>query len=116
MSYWEKVFHVLVLSTAIGFYSSLAFAGGPWSEQYCTLTTETVRTIVNGEVVDEETKEVQNCHDGAMDFLAYSGIAKDCKEFWYDIRLSGQMVQQRGFICQKFDGSWEIVNPGDHNY
>ena len=42
----------------------------------------------------------------------YSGIAKECREFWFDIVLSGTFVKRKGYVCQKFDGSWEIVyNP-----
>jgi hypothetical protein len=97
--------------------STVAYAGGPWSDQYCNATTET--TVVKdsqGNIIDEYTIEKVVCDDGAKDFLAYSGIADNCKVFNYDIKLNGKLVPQRGFICERLDGVWEIVNPGDHRY
>ena len=39
-------------------YISRADAGGPWSNQYCNIETETIKTIdQNGNLVNEETKE-----------------------------------------------------------
>jgi hypothetical protein len=103
----------LLLTAAVGvclFHSPTVYAGGVWSNQYCNLVTET--TVIkdqNGRVVDSNTKEVMKCDDGAKDFLAYSGIAKDCGEFVYSMNLKGQPVQRKGYACQKFDGSWEVV-------
>ena len=51
------------------------------------------------------------CDDGAKDFLAYSGIAKECKEYWCEMYVAGKWQRKRGYVCQKFDGSWEMVNP-----
>ena len=104
-------------ATSILFHSNTALAGGPWSEQYCNAVTET--TVIKdkqGNVIDEYTVEKMVCDDGVKDFLAYSGIADECKAFNYEIRLRGKMVPQRGFICKRLDGTWEIVNPGDHQY
>jgi len=50
------------------------------------------------------------CNDGVKDFLAYSGIAKECSEFWFDILLNKSFIKRKGYVCQKFDGSWEIVS------
>ena len=79
--------------------------------QYCYQTT-TINTDNNGtgnstvssKGVTECTENRNNKH-----FLAYSGMAKDCREHWYEIILDGKIVPQRGFVCQKLDGSWEIV-------
>ena len=80
-------------------YQSVASAGGPWSDQYCNAQIETV-IIKNtkGEIVDKKTVETMVCDDGAKDFLAYSGIANE----W---------IRKKGYVCQKFDGSWEMVTP-----
>ena len=110
-------FEYLLAATALFLgltWATLATAGGPWSTQYCNLKTETV--IVKdpqGNIVTEDTVEKLVCDDGRKDFLQYSGIAKSCREFWYEINLNGSWVNKRGYVCQKFDGSWEIVNTGN---
>lgn len=87
-------------------------AGGPWSNQYCNLKTETVNVVdANGVVIDSKTTEVLVCDDGVKDFLAYSGIAKECREYYYHINLKGSMIKKKGFVCEKLDGSYEIINP-----
>ena len=75
--------------------------------QYCyqTTTIETNNNTVNSKGLTECTDNPKNKH-----FLAYSGMAKDCREHYYEIFLNGKMQRQRGFVCQKLDGSWEIVN------
>lgn len=76
--------------------------------QYCH--TKSNHTLVNGETAS--SKVDVNCTDDPADkhFLAYSGVAKNCREHFYEIYLAGRWEKQRGFVCQKFDGSWEIVN------
>lgn len=76
--------------------------------QYCH-TAENIH-INNGETVSSDVK--LNCTDNPADkhFLAYSGLAKNCREYFYEINLAGKWEKQRGFVCQKFDGSWEIVH------
>lgn len=76
--------------------------------QYCH--TKSNHTVVNGNTASSRVDV--NCTDDPEDkhFLAYSGIAKNCREHFYDIWINGQPEKQRGFVCQKFDGSWEIVN------
>lgn len=76
--------------------------------QYCYQTT-TINTQ-NGNTVNSQG--VTQCSDNPENkhFLAYSDIAKNCREFFYDMWLNNNVEKQRGFICQKFDGTWEIVN------
>ncbi len=76
--------------------------------QYCYQTT-TINTQ-NGNSVNSEGKT--ECTDNPKNkhFLAYSDIAKDCREYWYDIWLNGKAVKQRGYVCQKLNGEWEIVS------
>jgi hypothetical protein len=55
-------------------------AGGPWSDQYCNLRTETVITKdAAGKIIDSKTTEKVVCEDGAMDFLHGAKIASSCK-------------------------------------
>lgn len=93
-------------------WCSSALAGGTWSDQYCNAKTETV-IIKNeqGTIIDKKIIETMVCDDGAKDFLSYSGIAKECKEYWYEVWVAQQWLKRRGYVCQKFNGSWEIVNP-----
>lgn len=100
----------IVVFLSLALISLAANAGGPWSNQYCNIVTQTTVTKDGaGAVVDSKTVEVMKCDDGAKDFLAYSGIAKDCMEFTYTMNLRGHPVQRKGYACQKFDGSYEIV-------
>ena len=95
-------------------WTSLASAGGPWSNQYCNLKTETVIIKdAKGNIIQEDSVEKLVCDDGRKDFLQYSGIAKSRREFWYEISLNGSWVNKKGYVCQKFDGSWEIVHTGN---
>lgn len=82
------------------------------SEQYCDLKSSTVSVKDStGKVVDENTVEVLKCNDNKVErlFLAQSGISKECGEYKYFMPLKNQMVERRGYACQKYDGTWEIV-------
>jgi len=103
---------MLALGLILFVISTSAEAGGPWSDQYCNAKTETIITKnTKGEVVNKQTVETLVCDDGAKDFLAYSGIAKECKEYWFDMYIANEWIRKKGYVCQKFDGSWEMVNP-----
>jgi len=79
----------------------------PPTEQMCNLRSETVSTPQG-----QRTKDVMVCTDNQLDRITIkqAGIAKNCGEYIYYINLNGNMVQQRGLACQKFDGRWEVVN------
>jgi hypothetical protein len=82
------------------------------SEQYCDLKSATVSVKdKTGNVIDENTVEVLKCNDNKVDrlFLAQSGISKECGEYKYVMPLKNQLVERRGYACQKYDGTWEIV-------
>ena len=103
---------MLALGLVLFVISTSAEAGGPWSDQYCNAKTETIITKnTKGEVINKQTVETSVCDDGAKDFLAYSGIAKECKEYWFDMYIANEWRRKKGYVCQKFDGSWEMVNP-----
>tara|TARA_E500000178_G_scaffold230700_1_gene227220 strand:+ start:2746 stop:3084 length:339 start_codon:yes stop_codon:yes gene_type:complete len=103
---------MLALGLILFVISTSAEAGGPWSDQYCNAKTETIITKnTKGEVINKQTVETLVCDDGAKDFLAYSGIAKECKEYWFDMYIANEWIRKKGYVCQKFDGSWEMVSP-----
>ena len=92
-----------------------ADAGGPWSDQYCNIKTETVITKdTSGNIIDSKTIEKVVCEDGVKDFLHGAKIAKSCRVFSWDMPLGGTQVTQRSISCKRLDGGYEIV-PGYHS-
>ena len=93
----------------------MATAGGPWSDQYCNLRTETVITKdATGNIIDSKTTEKVVCEDGAMDFLHGAKIAESCKMFTWRMPLGQETINKRSMSCKKLDGGYEIV-PGYHS-
>jgi len=78
--------------------------------QYCH-TSEQV-AVTDGQTVDSVT--VIECTDDEIKklFQVRSGMAPNCGEFTYWMKIGGNDVQRRGVSCQKPDGTWEIVNTG----
>ncbi len=76
--------------------------------QYCH--TKSNYTLDNGNTASSRIDV--NCTDDPNDkhFLAYSGMAKKCREHYYNVWYHGKQQKQRGFVCQKLDGSWEVLN------
>lgn len=76
--------------------------------QYC-YTSQNI-LLKNGEKVESAT--MVECTDDQIKRLTANrmGMASNCGEFSYWMRLGGQDVQRKGISCQKPDGSWEIVN------
>ena len=90
-------------------------AGGPWSDQYCTLRTETVITKdASGKIIDTKTTEKVVCEDGAMDFLHGAKIASSCRMFTWRMPLGQETINKRSMSCKRLDGGYEIV-PGYHS-
>jgi len=93
----------------------VATAGGPWSDQYCNLRTETIITKdATGKVIDTKTMEKVVCEDGAMDFLHGAKIAKSCRMFTWRMPLGQETIVKRSMSCKRLDGGYEIV-PGYHS-
>jgi hypothetical protein len=110
----KKLLLLTFLALAV-LLTSKANAGGPWSDQYCNLTTETVIVKdTSGKIIDKQTVEKVKCEDGAMDFLHGAKIAKSCRVFNWDMPLGGTQVTQRSISCKRLDGGYEIV-PGYHS-
>ena len=78
--------------------------------QYCNTSERIV--IEDGRTVDKST--VVECTDDQIQklFQVKSGMAPNCGEFTYWMKIGGQDVQRKGVSCQKPDGTWEIVNTG----
>ena len=107
----KELLYLCSITIMIIIWQTNAYAGGPWSDQYCNIETITLLKKDNsGKVIEQQAMEKVVCDDGVKDFLAYSGIAKECREFWFEIRLNNRRTPKRGYACQKFDGSWEIVH------
>tara|TARA_B100000242_G_scaffold235036_1_gene174915 strand:+ start:892 stop:1224 length:333 start_codon:yes stop_codon:yes gene_type:complete len=104
--------HLVLLTGAVALLSACSSHNQPvmsqFKPQYCYQTT-TINTT-DGNTVN--SKGITECSDNPKNkhFLAYSEIAKDCREYWYDIWLNGKAVAQRGYVCQKINGEWEIVS------
>lgn len=107
---------ILALFAALAFGTHYARAGGPWSNQYCNLKTETV--IVKdqqGKILDTKTIEKVECEDGVKDFLHGAKIAKDCRMFTWKMPLGETHVEQRSIACKRLDGTGYEIVPGYHS-
>ena len=97
-------------------FSFKAEAGGPWSDQYCNIETETIKIVdQSGEVIDSQTKEKVVCKDGVSDFLEGSGIAKNCQFFEWHLYINGKEIPQRSISCERLDGGGYEIVPGYHS-
>ena len=76
--------------------------------QYC-YTSQTIQTQ-NGDTVNSKT--TVECTDDQIKRLAVKrmGMAPNCGEYTYWMKIGGMDVQRKGISCQRLDGSWEIVN------
>jgi hypothetical protein len=75
--------------------------------QYC-YTDQVI--VKNDSTVSSQT--VLECTDrpSRQAEIARAGVDKNCEEFWYPEHRWGKTVQVRGVRCEKFNGSWEIIN------
>ena len=79
-------------------------------EQYCDIKITIVKTVdTDGNIIEEKTEEKVVCDDSVKHFLEEVGVAKECREFFWDMPLGGQLVKQRAIACEKLDGSYEII-------
>ena len=76
--------------------------------QYCHTSQDiyvqdgsTVKSQTHIECTDDDIKRL---------FQVKSGMAPNCGEFKYWMKIGGRDVQRKGVSCQKPDGTWEIVN------
>jgi len=80
-----------------------------WEQQQYCYTDETI-TQNNG-VIDSR-KSVECTDRPAENWRRQLGVADTCREYLYNVRLNNRIERRRGYVCQKMDGSWEIVPTG----
>ena len=74
---------------------------------YC-YTNQDIK-VQNGERISSETR--LQCSDNPVERMAIRnyGISPHCGEYKYLMTLNGQLVERRGYACQKLDGTYEVV-------
>ena len=95
---------------------SLAVAGSGCSstpvksaKPYCH-TSQEIR-VQDKEIVSSET--LIKCNDDPIEQIGIKkmGIAKQCFQQPYRHQLpSGRIIEGRGYACQKYDGTWEVID------
>jgi hypothetical protein len=95
---------------------SMAIAGSGCSstpvksaKQYCH-TSQEIR-VQDKETVSSET--LIKCNDDPIEQIGIKkmGVAKQCFEQPYRHQLpSGRIIEGRGYACQKYDGTWEVID------
>jgi hypothetical protein len=79
------------------------------ARQYCYTSKDI--TVKNGENVDSTTQV--RCNDDPIETIptVKMGISPKCFENPYRHQLpSGRVVEGMNYVCQKRDGSWEIID------
>lgn len=109
---WNKIrVNVAVILTL---FTTDALAREPIYEDDQVCDVETRVTVVNNANGTSEQSSVKmvKCNDNKIQrlFQVQSGMAPNCGEFTYYMKIGGRDVQRKGVSCQKLDGSWEIVN------
>jgi hypothetical protein len=84
-----------------------------YTPQYCY----TDQTIVkeNNSTVSSQT--VLECTDrpGQQTLIQRAGVDSRCEEFFYPEVRRGKTFNVRGVRCEKFDGTWEIIDINGNN-
>lgn len=75
--------------------------------QYCYTDQQIVK---QNEVVNSTT--VLECTDrpSRQSEIQRAGIDSGCKEFWYPEFRNGIRIMTRGVVCEKLNGSYEIID------
>jgi hypothetical protein len=100
---WAVIIVIFILMALLGCSS----APKQTARQYCH-TSQEIRK--NGDnTVSSDT--LVKCNDDPIEQMTVKkmGIAQNCGEYRYFIPLNGRTQERRGYACQKFDGTWEIV-------
>lgn len=105
---WVVIVLLFVIIALSGCASNTKKVSG-LEPQYCYTNQEI--DVEDGKKVSSRTR--LECTDDRTKqlFQARSGIARDCMEFYYPMYLRGELVQGRGYACQKFSGTYEVFNP-----
>jgi hypothetical protein len=102
----------VVALTLVSTFVSAQELHGFDDDQICDVETRvTVVNNANG-TQEESSVKLVKCNDNKIQrlFQVQSGMAPNCGEFTYYMKIGGRDVQRKGVSCQKLDGSWEIVN------
>lgn len=79
-----------------------------YQSQYC-YTDETI-VAENGNTVSSKTRLECTDRPGQQTAIQRAGIDAGCREFFYPEIRRGRQVMARGVVCEKLDGTSEIVN------
>ena len=98
---------IIVMFVVIAGLSGCSSAPKTTARQYCHTQQEIRKS--GTDTVSSDT--LVKCNDDPLDQMTIKklGIAQNCGEYKYFIPLAGQLQERRGYACQKFDGTWEIV-------
>lgn len=107
------MFKIGVVVVALALAGCASAPQQTFQSPYC----QTDQRIVNSNGTVSSTSVVE-CTDrpGRQAEIQRAGIDRNCREFWYAERRWGELVNVRGVRCEKFDGTWEIINVGGNNY
>lgn len=94
--------------SACGAHNNQTPVMAQFKPQYCH--TESNYTLKDGDTASSVVNVECDDNPANKHFLAYSGLAESCREHYYDVWYNGKQHRQRGFVCQKPNGRWEIVN------
>lgn len=104
-----KALIIAVSALALTACSSSPKKSSGLEPQYCYTNQEI--ELENGKKVSSRTS-IECTDDRTRQlFQARSGIAKDCIEFSFPVNRRGQLIEERGYACQKFSGTYEVFNP-----
>jgi len=83
-----------------------------YTPQYCY----TDQTITHSDSTVSSNTVLQ-CTDrpGQQAMIQRTGVDSKCEEFFFDEMRRGKVHVTRGVRCQKYDGSWEIININGNN-
>lgn len=98
---------VVLLVGAITLVGCSATPSHNYQAQYC-YTDETIVRQDNN--VSSSTRLECTDRPGQQTAIQRAGIDAGCREFWYPETRFNRRVMVRGVICEKLDGTMEIIN------
>jgi len=77
--------------------------------QYC-FTNQTLETQDQKSV---SSKTTVKCSDDPLEKYvpAKMGISKDCYVSYIPMNRNGQLIKEKIYVCQKFNGSYDVIEP-----
>ena len=104
----KKISLLLIVSLAVAI-AGCSSTPVKSAKQYCH-TSQEIR-VQDKETVSSET--LIKCNDDPIEQIGIKkmGVAKQCFEQPYRHQLpSGRIIEGRGYACQKYDGTWEVID------